>query len=158
VNPSFRYRSEQIGEIVRAQKLLRNQQTVEGGKALPFRSYGQAGRRLDLDLDLADGPLVSMVLHVRAGLVGDPTTYEAALILDGTRVRGVGYELVERTRWFKVRIPKGWHQNILDPNIEGDAGNRHEPLPDFEPADLDGFFRLAAVLWNVSIPRGGQLL
>jgi hypothetical protein len=155
---AFRYRSEQILDIVRAEKRLRNPQAIAAEAPLPFKAYGTRGRRLDLALDLADGPLLDLALHVRAGIVDAPTTYEAVLILDGQRVRGVGYTLIEQTRWYRIRIPKGWHQNIIDPNLQGDGGNRHEELPGFAPADLDGFFLLTIQLWNISIPRGGQLL
>jgi hypothetical protein len=115
VNSGFRYRSDQVLEIIRAPKRVRDLQTVAGDRPFPFRSYGQAGRRLDLDLDLVDGPLVNLVLHVRAGLVGNPTTYEAALILDGTRVRGVGYELVERTVGSRSESRKGGIRTSLIP-------------------------------------------
>ena len=80
------------------------------------------------------------------------------MLLDNERVRGVGYAPVERSYRYKIRIPKGWHHNILDPTVDSADGNRHEALPDFTPSDLDSFFFLTAKLWNVSVPRGGQLL
>jgi hypothetical protein len=38
---AFRFRSEQILEIIRAEKRLRNPQTVAPDKPLPFNSYGE---------------------------------------------------------------------------------------------------------------------
>lgn len=154
----FNYRSEQILDIVRANKRLRQPHLISPEKPLPFKSRGENGRQLDLDLDLAEGPLVNLKLHVRAGVIAHPDSYEAALILDGQRVRGVGFKAVEQKRWYKVLIPKGWHHNIIDPNLDRDDRNRHEPLNDFDPPDLDAFFSLVVRLWNISIPREGRLL
>lgn len=48
---SFRYRSDQIQEIVSAQKRLRNPGVLSNERPLPFKTHGQGGRRLDLDPD-----------------------------------------------------------------------------------------------------------
>lgn len=155
---AFRYRSEQIREIVAAEKRLRNPQSIVPDRPLPFKTYGQNGRKIDLDLDMEEGPLLNLRFHVRAGVVNDPMSYVAAIFLDTERIRGVDYARIEQKRWFKISIPQGWHQNLVDPNVDGRDGNRHEALTDFNPTDLDGFFFLTARLWRISIPRGGQLL
>lgn len=154
----FNYRSEQIQDIVRAYKRLRQPQLITPETPLPFKSRGLNGRQLDLDLDLAGGPLLNLRLHVRAGVVAHPDSYEAALILDGQRVRGVGFNPAEQKRWYRVSIPKGWHHNIIDPNLDGADRNRHEALNDFAPQELDAFFWKVVHLWNISIPREGRLL
>ncbi len=62
--------------------------------------------------------------------------YDASLLLDSERVRGVGYCPVARQNFrAKLTIPAGWHQNICDPNVPTDhpEWNRHEPLPGFQP-------------------------
>ena len=126
---SFRYKSFQIAEIVKTPK------TVREGQSLNFRSYGERGKVLDVDLDLQGGALVDLRLRVYAGRFDDPTTYEAALILTDQRVRGIGYSATRLTRFYKQRISKGWHENLIDPNLptRDDDRNRHEPLAAFEP-------------------------
>jgi hypothetical protein len=65
---SFRYRPFQIAEIVKTPK------TICEGQPLNFRSYGERGKVLDVDLDLKDGALVDLRLRVYAGRFDDPTT------------------------------------------------------------------------------------
>ncbi|CAB4243946.1 conserved protein of unknown function [Methylacidimicrobium sp. AP8] len=152
---SFRYRSDQIIEIVRAEKVFRHGQTE-----LTFTRYGEKGRRFDADLDLKEGILVDLRLHVRGGVVDEPATYEAALLPAGVRVRGIGYSPTRRRRFHKDYVPKGWHENRIDPSLSGrDAGrNRHEPLADFAPTDLIDFFRKVCHHWRIqSIPEGELL-
>lgn len=153
---TFQYRSDQIRDIVAAEKCLRNPGAVPPDQPLPFKHYGQNSRLLMLNIDLVDGPLLNLRFIVKAGVLQDTSTFDAALLLDDQRIRGIGYALVETKRWYKIRIPKGWHQNIINPDRTGDA-NQHEALPDFDPTDLNEFFHLSAQKWNIKIPRGGQL-
>lgn len=150
----FRYKSFQIAEIAN------NPKTIRVARALTFRSYGERGKVLDVDLDVKEGPLLDLRLRVYAGRFDDPTTYEAALILNDQRVRGVGYSATRQTRFYKERIPKGWHENVIDPNLptRDDDRNRHEPLANFKPTDLDDFLRNVCKRWNIELPTGDKLL
>lgn len=151
---SFRYKTAQIAEIVKAAKVLRE------GRSLVFRGYGEKSKSLDVDLDLKDGALLDLRLRISGGRFDDPTTYEAALILADQRVRGIGYSATRRMRFYKERIPKGWHENVIDPNLptRDDHYNRHEPLTGFEPTDLDDFLRKVCQRWNIELPIKNVLL
>ncbi len=151
---SFRYKSFQISEIAKAAKAIRE------GQPLTFRSYGEKSKVLDVDLDLKEGALVDLRLRVSAGRFDDPTTYEAALILADQRVRGIGYSATRRSRFYKVRIPQGWHENAIDPNMptRDDDRNRHESVAEIEPTDLDDFLRKACKRWNIEVPSGEPML
>jgi len=151
---SFRYKSFQIEEIVKTPK------TVREGQSSSFRSYGERGKVLDVDLDLKDGALIDLRLRVYAGRFDEPTTYEAALVLADLRVRGIGYSATRLKRFYKQRIPKGWHENLIDPNLptRDDDRNRHEPLAHFGPTDLEDFLRKACERWHIELPSGARLL
>ncbi|MHB8519156.1 MAG: hypothetical protein ACYDH9_00230 [Limisphaerales bacterium] len=151
---SFRYKSLQIAEIVK------NPKTIREARVLTFRSYGNRGKVLDVDLDVKEGALLDLRLRVYAGWFDDPTTHEAALILADQRVRGVGYSATRQMRFYKERIPKGWHENVIDPNLptRDDDCNRHETLSKFEPTDLDDFLRKVCKRWNIELPAGDKLL
>jgi len=151
---SFRYKSFQILEIVKAAKVVRE------GQSLAFRSYGEKGKVLDVYLDLKEGALVDLWLRICAGRFDDPTTYEAALILADQRVRGIGYSATRQARFYKERIPKGWHENTIDPNLptRNEDRNRHEPVKDIEPTDLGGFLQKVCKRWNIVLPSGEALL
>lgn len=157
----FQYTSIQIGEIVRAAKVLRSPDALEGGKPLPFASYGTKGKKLDLILDLADGPLVDLRFHIHAAIFDNPETFEAALILSHERIRGVGWHATGKKRHYgKQVIPRGWHQNVIDPNLPLDSPNfnRHLPLPDFVPVDLTALLIATAKLWHIDLKFSEGLL
>lgn len=151
---NFRYKSFQIADIVKAAKAIRE------GQPLTFRGLGEKSKVLDFDLDLKDGPLLDLRLHVSAARFDDTTTYEAALILADQRVRGIGYSATRLTRFYKERIPKGWHENVIDPNLptRDDDRNRHESLAHFEPTDLEDFLRKACKRWKIELPSEKVLL
>ncbi|MGD9896239.1 MAG: hypothetical protein AB7T14_04050 [Candidatus Methylacidiphilaceae bacterium] len=151
---TFRYRSDQIFEIVQAAKRFRN------GYPKPFSGYGEKGRSLNDYLDLVEGPLINLRLHLRGGRVNDPQTYEAALILDDQRVRGIGYSPTRRKRRYKETIPAGWHENLIDPNLpsQDQACNRHLALSDFAAIDLKDFFESVCRRWNIQLSSEGELL
>lgn len=151
---NFRYKSFQIAEIAKAAKAIRE------GQSLAFRAFGERSKVLDVDLDLMDGSIVDLRLRVSAGRFDEPTTYEAALILADQRVRGIGYSATRLTRFYKERIPKGWHENVIDPNLptRDDDRNRHEPVADIEPTDLEDFLRKACKRWNIELPSEKVLL
>jgi hypothetical protein len=59
------------------------------------------GKRIDLLLDLVDGPpLVDVRFHVWAPVFDDPDTFEAALILANARVRGIGWNPSGKKRFY----------------------------------------------------------
>ena len=120
-----------------------------------LEKYRDDGRKYDFPVYLTDEErLVPMRLKVSAGRIDDPLTYEAAFILDGERVRGVGYSDVSRKQYYnKAVIPKGWHQNIIDPNLDNsDANrNRHPELVDWTVTDFADFLNKVCILWNVDL-------
>jgi hypothetical protein len=70
--------------------VLRHPEALMGTKSFAFIKYGDRGKRIDLALDLADGPpLLNLRFHVRAPEFDNPETFEAAFIVE-QRVRGVG--------------------------------------------------------------------
>lgn len=157
----YPYTSSQIREIVATEKTLRRPELLVKGKPLPFESYGERGRKIDLYLELkVGGSLLDLRFHVHAPVFDSPETFEAALIL-GQRVRGIGWHATGKKRFYgRQVIPKGWHQNIIDPNLElnKDDRNRHVPIKDFEPSDLAAFFMAAAKLWHINLAMEESLL
>lgn len=135
---------------------------MEKGRPLPFVGYGERGKKIDLGLDLKDSPaLIDLRLHVRAAVFDTPEMFEAALILATERVRGIGWNPAGKKRFYgKQIIPKGWHQNVIDPNLPPDDPdkNRHLPIRNFEPTDLAAFFTFAARLWHINLPIEESLL
>jgi hypothetical protein len=113
---------------------------------------------LTLDLGVDGGGLLNSQLRVNAGQPDEQETYRAALLLDNARIRGVDYRDLDQRKYYKVIIPAGWHQNIIDPNLSGDDANRHEALPDFEPTDLSDFLHKVAGLWHIELEQEARLL
>ncbi len=101
-----------------------------------------------------------MRVQMSAGRKDDPTTYTAAFLLDNERVRGVDYNPIARKKRYKETIPKGWHQNIIDPNLPSsdDNQNKHDPLPDWKVADFDDFLRKVCDLWYIDAGLERRLL
>lgn len=158
---AYPYLSSQILEIVKAAKVLRRPELLVHGKPLPFGNYGDRGKRITLDLDLAQGvPLLDLRFHVHAAVFDHPETFDASLILGPQRVRGIGWHPTGRRRFYRQTIPKGWHQNVIDPNLHPGHPdeNRHIPINDFAPADLSAFFIAAAKTWNIILPAEEYLL
>ena len=159
---SFPYTSHQIREIAKAAKVLRRPELLNPGEPIPFDKYGDHGKRIDLMLDLVDGPaLIDLRFHVHAPVFDAPDTFEAALILANERVRGIGWHATGKKRFYgKQVIPRGWHQNVIDPNLTPGhkEQNRHLPLDGFNPTDLADFFAKAAALWQIEIHFEESLL
>jgi hypothetical protein len=149
---AFRYRSHQITAIVAAPKVVRE------GQALKFEPYKIHSLTLALDIDLKDGALINLRFIVTAGQPDLPESYHAVLLLDDSRIRGIDHQLIPRRRFYRIAIPAGWHQNIIDPNLSGDDANRHEPLADFNPTDLDDFLHKVAALWHIELTTEPTLL
>jgi hypothetical protein len=149
---SFRYRSHHIQDIVRAAKVARD------GQSLEFKSYRDHGKYLELDLDLKDGSLFNLRLCVHAGRYDEPETYRAALVLDGQRIRGVDYSEIEVKQFYKTVVPKGWHENVIDPNLSTRDINRHQALSDFQVSDLTDFLGKVGRLWHIELAFDEVLL
>jgi hypothetical protein len=150
----FHYSSFRIAEIARAPKFIREGQTAA------FKRYGDHGRAADVDLDLGDGPLLEMRLRVSAGRADQPTTYEAALLLADQRIRGIGHSATRRGWFYKEHIPRGWHENVIDPSLptRDPNRNRHEALLDFAVTDLEDFLRQVCERWHIVLTTEKALL
>ncbi len=126
-----------------------------------LQKYREEGRKYDLPVYLADEErFVPMRLKVSAGRLDEPHTYEAAFIVDSERVRGVGYCEVSKKRHYKEVIPKGWHQNLVDPNLgdEDSNKNRHDGLEDWVVSDFEDFLNKICALWNIDLGKERELL
>lgn len=146
--------SHRLHEIVKAPKCLQEGQSAE------FRHHGSEGHRLDARLALLDGHYEDMRLFVHTSDPNIVTRFESGFCVAGFRVRGIGYSPVLRMRKYKEYIPKGWHENVIDPNlpIEDDNHNRHVALPDFAPTDLWDFRKKSADRWNIQLDFDQELL
>jgi hypothetical protein len=148
----FPYRSFEIGDFLKQPK----KSLVE--KPEP-KAHGP-GLQMSLRLYLVDEKVfVPMMLHLRAGRKEIPASYRAAFLLANERVRGVDYSEIETKRFYKTHIPKGWHQNIIDPGLPANDPNqnRHDPL-DWTVTDFDDFIRQTCKLWNIDLGREEGLL
>lgn len=127
---------------------------VRENKPLEVSARGERSAGFDVNLDLLDGPFVDLRYLGKAAELDQPPTYESALILGGHRVRGIGHNFVGRNNLrAKQRIPAGWHQNRVDPNLPTAhvEYNRHEPLPNFAPTDFGDFIGKCAALWAIDL-------
>ncbi len=150
----FRFASHQLHEIVQAVKWLRP------GQSLDFEREGTRGMKLRVDLELPDGPLMALSLHLSCHDPAQTEGYTAALVLEGQRIRGIDYSHIERKRFYKKYIQKGWHENVIDPNLStnDENRNRHVTLDDFQPTYLAHFRILVAQKWNIVLPAGDLLI
>jgi hypothetical protein len=150
----FRFPSHRLQELIRAPKCPAQKAEVR------WKDRGEKGKELRLALDLVDGPLAGFVLHATCGDVAEVTSYRAALILEGERVRGVDFSLVARKKFYRDHLVKGWHENVIDPNLSAADRNRnrHEPLENFAPTDLDSFLRDVCRLWHIDLDFGEAML
>lgn len=152
---NYRYPRHRIIEIVDAPK------SIADGKSLSIERKATHGSKFDAPVELLDGPFCDMRFLGKAGRNEDPTSYDSSLLLDQQRIRGIGYCPVERRNFrAKLRIPKGWHQNICDPNVATSDldWNRHEVLTDFNPSDFGDFVRKTAEMWNIDLDWEAELL
>lgn len=81
-------------------------------------------------------------------------------MLEGERIRGIDYSKIRRLKRYREHIPKGWHENVIDPNLptDQDDRNRHVPLKDFAPTDLKHFLHLVAKWWHIELEIESMLL
>jgi hypothetical protein len=154
---SYQHPVHQIREIMAEPKCL------PPGTTLDVHKHGEA-RDFHTRPQMVDSAFRDMRYLGQTHAYDDPTTYHAVFLLANQRVRGVDYEPVGRQNFrYKKRIPKGWHQNLCDPNLptNHDAYNIHQPLTDFHPTEFIDFINLTAKLWNIDLGedwKGGQLL
>ncbi len=159
----FRYPSNTLHEFVTIPKRvvgdkLEFHEVRERSAALreddPDRKKS-ASKEARVVLEAKGGRAALLELVIKAGRLNDVTTYSASLLVDQVRIRGVDFSRIERSLYFKKIIPKGWHQNIIDPNTDE---NRHEPLDIGTVTDLDDFSDKVIKLWNINYKREGKLL
>ena len=143
----FPYPSRRIYEFVKAAKVVRY------GETFTVSSKGHRGAGFDVNLDLLDGAFADLRYLGGAHDVAVPESYKSSLLLHGQRIRGVDYVPVGQRRFYKKRIPAGWHQNVIDPNLptDHDDANRHVPMPGFSPTDFKDFIKLTANLWSIEL-------
>ena len=152
---TYPFPDHRIRELVNAPKCV-----SEGHEVLP-EAKGSHGAQFAAPLDLVDGPFCDLNYRGKAGILTDPTTYDASLLLAARRVRGVGHCAVARNNFRrKERVPAGWHQNVCNPNAPTDSPewNLHEPLPDFAPTDFSDFIRKTSGLWAIDLGWQEELL
>lgn len=147
---SYPHPSHQIEEIVALPKCLPPDATLE------LERCGKERKSVKFETrpHLIDGGFIDMRYLGNAPRLDQPETYEAAFLLANQRVRGVGYNPIPRENLrYKRRIPKGWHQNVCDPNLptHDDRQNVHHPLPDFAPTDFKDFVSRTAEMWNIDL-------
>ena len=144
----FSYSNVQIAAVVNAEKRPR------AGRDLEIKESRDLSRRLDALLERGDAKEDRIRLIIRAGRVDDPHSYAAALLLEDTRIRGIDYHAVARSRFYKETIPKGWHEDIIDPNLEPGEKRQHErkAMSDFAPTDFVDFRRIVCAHWNIVLP------
>ncbi|MEI6035462.1 MAG: hypothetical protein WCS65_14425 [Verrucomicrobiae bacterium] len=143
---SYPHPVHQIREILAASKCL------PPGETLDVHKHGEA-REFDTRPQLA-GRFVDMRYLGQTHAYDDPGTYHAVFLLANQRVRGVDYEPVGQNNFrYKKRIPKGWHQNVRDPNLPttDDEENIHQPMENFVPSDFVDFIQKTAKLWNIDL-------
>lgn len=154
---SYPHSIHQIREILAEPKCL------PPGTTLDLHQHGDS-RSFDTRPELVKVGFVDMRYLGHTHAYDDPTTYHASFVLANQRVRGVDYDPVGKRNFrYKKRIPKGWHQNVCDPNLptNHDAQNVHHPLEGFAPTEFIDFINLTAKLWNIDLGedwKGGQLL
>lgn len=152
---SYPHSRNQIHELVQAAKVVRENSNLE------VNVFGEHGGRFDVNLDVVGGSFIDFRYLGKATDQREPAGYEGNLILAGHRVRGVGHNYVGRNNLrAKQRIPAGWHQNKVDPNLPTSHAeyNRHEPLPDFAPTDFGDFISKCAQLWAIDLKTQEVLL
>ncbi len=152
---SYRFSSIRIQEIVQAGKRLSDGQSIEPEKK------GREGLSFQAFVELREGSYLDLRFLGRAGVSKNPKTYDASLLIEQERVRGIGYAEVARQNFrAKKRIPAGWHENICDPSKPTNSAerNQHRSLIDFTPSDFGDFTRRAADQWKIDLGWEGGLL
>ena len=123
---------------------------VMGGK-LNYQEYdhGEWSRQANVELYAEDAGIAIMALSIQVMDVRDPETFHAAFMVDNKRVRGIDFEKIAIKRCYKIVVPAGWHQNIIDPTDLSWDGNRHEAIDMGDIKTLAGFARKVCEAWNI---------
>ena len=150
---SFRYSSQVLHGFVKETKSI-------PGKKLVFKDIKNTegktvGKEARVALEYNTGRVALVEWIVKASQLNDPSTYHSVLLVDYQRIRGVDYSPIKRTKFFKTHIPKGWHENVIDPNTRE---NRHEPVNVGTISDFEDFCQKIAKLWNIDYQPEGRLL
>jgi hypothetical protein len=140
----FRYSSALVHGFVKERKIIPfGKFTLKDIKSIDQAKVGKEGRVL---LELENGHPVIVEWVLRAGHNEVVNSYHAALLIDSFRIRGIDYCGIERKKFFKTSIPKGWHENIIDPQT---GENRHEPIDMGVISDFEDFCVKVAKRWNI---------
>ncbi len=144
----FPYTKSQIEAAVAARKYLRD------WEPLTFEKSGEESRRGEALLEREDGKDDRLRLVARAGSLAQPLTYKSSLLLEDQKIRGIDHHAVGRSYKYRVVIPKGWHEDVIDPNREPDEKGYHEriPLTDFDPSEFIDFVRKVCRKWSIDLP------
>lgn len=161
--PSFRYPSSVLYELVRLPKSVVGGKLefheMREGKSATRGSFADrqqsASKEARVTLEAKDGRAALLELVIKAGRLDDVATYHASLLVDHQRIRGVDFHEIERWYFFKTRIPKGWHEDVVDPNT---GENRRELVDLGTVIDLDDFARKVTKLWHISYEQEEKLL
>lgn len=151
----YRHTSVRIHEFIQKPKVLCPGESAKGKKK------GAHGLEFAANVEFTDSEFLDMTFRGKATHSLDPTTYDGNFFVEQQRVRGVGHNFIRRDNLrSKLRIPAGWHQNIVDPQkaTHDPAYNRHEPLPDFHPTDFEDFTRKLAEMWTIDLLWESTLL
>jgi len=147
---TYQYKTHQIQDILSKEKCLTSDDTLE----LEQSGKSGKGRTFDTRPELIDGGYHHMRYLGKAPVLDDPTTYDTSFLLANHRVRGIGYNEIERQNFrFKKSIPRGWHLNVCDPNLptNDDKQNIHQPLENFNPTDFHDFINQTSKIWKIDL-------
>lgn len=150
----WKYTPREVADFVAAPKYSRD-------GALKFKTRRETTREACASLAGTEQTLPPMDYCV-GGNPKEVDSFHASLLLEKKRVRGIDFNLIERKRFYKVSVPAGWHENVVDwrKPTNDEEHNRHVPLPDFEKSfsDLEGFVRVCARRWNIELETEATLL
>jgi hypothetical protein len=146
--PSFPYTELQIEEMVKAEKQPVHWNPWE------FEALGGESLRLTRDLIRTDGKSDRIRLIIRVLNKKDILTCKASLLLEDIRVRGIDYHELAQRRFYKEIIPAGWHEDIVNPNLEKDEKGEHIrlALENFAPYHIRDFVKKICRRWNILMP------
>lgn len=125
-----------------------------------FRKTGEDSRHLDQQLEREDQRADRMRLIVVVGVITQPTSYRASLMLADVRIRGIDYHGKARRRFYREVIPSGWHEDLVDPNVEYSRSNPHPRilLDGLDPSEPFQFLVWACKHWNIKLPPTEDML
>lgn len=148
----FRYSSPILhGFVQERKKIPLGKFDLRDIKSIEQKNVGKEAR-VPLEIENSRAVIIEWVL--KASQITVVTSYHASLLIDSQRIRGIDYSPIERKKFFKIQIPKGWHENVLDPNTGED---RHEALDIGIISDFEDFCGKVAKRWNIDYQKEGTL-